>query len=251
MLAQARLLVQKRHEPLEILSIPRNRLNHQHHKKHEVLFSYCWHVPCGHGDCGRHGKVLCRERRGAGVPDLPQGVRSFLNLLHVTLGRSEAYHVCLDSMHQPRILHPRQASPTASHLLASSSSSQIPPKVQRRSWLSSDSFCQLKETSTGITSLTSHRLTRSQVRRKCTKCLESSRPPTIKGIAQLLSMFTGKLIPCSELPLTTMRSYSSRFTVTKDNSGAVQLNTYKGTLVAYDDFVVHPDVTPTAIECGI
>lgn len=45
--------------------------------------------------------------------------------------------------------------------------------------------------------------------------------------------------------------YSSRFTVTKDNSGAVQLNTYKGTLVAYDDFVVHPDVTPTAIECGI
>ncbi|EME45699.1 hypothetical protein DOTSEDRAFT_71410 [Dothistroma septosporum NZE10] len=43
--------------------------------------------------------------------------------------------------------------------------------------------------------------------------------------------------------------YSSRFTVTKNTAGAVQLTTHAGTLAKYDDFVVDPDTSPTPIEC--
>ncbi|KAK8045039.1 hypothetical protein PG993_005063 [Apiospora rasikravindrae] len=44
--------------------------------------------------------------------------------------------------------------------------------------------------------------------------------------------------------------YSSRFTVTKDTAGAVQMAPHKGSLVTYDDFVVDPPESPTHIPCG-
>ncbi|TLD09721.1 hypothetical protein PspLS_11372 [Pyricularia sp. CBS 133598] len=44
--------------------------------------------------------------------------------------------------------------------------------------------------------------------------------------------------------------YSTRFTVTKDASGAVQLKPHTGNLVAYDDFIVEPAESPTHIPCG-
>ncbi|TLD07572.1 hypothetical protein PgNI_10148 [Pyricularia grisea] len=44
--------------------------------------------------------------------------------------------------------------------------------------------------------------------------------------------------------------YSTRFTVTKDASGAAQLKTHAGNLVTYDDFIVQPSQSPTNIPCG-
>ncbi|KAK7991897.1 hypothetical protein PG988_000691 [Apiospora saccharicola] len=44
--------------------------------------------------------------------------------------------------------------------------------------------------------------------------------------------------------------YSTRFTVTKDTAGAVQLTPHTGSLVAYDDFIVDPPESPTHIPCG-
>ncbi|USP75160.1 fungal specific transcription [Curvularia clavata] len=43
--------------------------------------------------------------------------------------------------------------------------------------------------------------------------------------------------------------YSTRFTVTKDSTGAPQLTPHSGSLVAYDDFIVSPSHSPTDIAC--